>query len=625
MSYTITHANGANSIVIADGTVDNSTSIALVGKNTANYGQYLDQNFLNMLENFANGSQPTNPIVGQIWYNTTKGALQVYTGSIFKNISSATSSSSAPTGAVSGDLWFDTVNQQLNVYNGTGWVIVGPLGGAGQVVSEIITDSSSTQHNVISMKISNIRYAILSKDATFTPNVTISGFSTIGPGFNIASTAFVSNNKFWGQASDSAALNGVSGSAFMRNDQNTGTVGILSVTNNSGINLGTSGQGAFTIYSNELRMDNTLNNGIIRLRTRNSSGGVVDALDVLANADVQINGNLFVLGNLDVTTSNETTIISGTQAAYNTSSGALQVVGGVGIGGNIISGGSNSAFTGNVYVGNLIANGNSNNGVVYATAVNAGTIGNTGATLTGTISTPSQTNITTLGTLTSLSVTGSAGFSGGTVTFNPTTSYKLILGSVGNVQISGGSSGQTLTTDGNGNLSWYTIPTPVGSGGTAGQFAIYNSATSIAPNSSITFNGTTMSVGAGLAVTGAITATGDITAFYSDQRLKTNIVEIPNALDKIKSISGVTYNSNELAASLGIGDDREHVGVIAQQVQEVLPQVVVPAPFDIDPILLGSKSGENYLTVQYDKLVPLLIQAIKELSVEVEALKARGS
>ena len=115
MSYTITHANGANSIVIADGTVDNSTSISLVGKNTANYGQFLDQNFLNMLENFANGTQPTNPILGQIWYNTTKSALQVYNGVVFKNIASATSSATPPTNAVQGDLWWDTVNQQLDV------------------------------------------------------------------------------------------------------------------------------------------------------------------------------------------------------------------------------------------------------------------------------------------------------------------------------------------------------------------------------------------------------------------------------------------------------------------------------------------------------------------------------
>jgi len=617
MSYTITHANGANSIVIADGTVDTSTSIALVGKNTANYGQYLDQNFLNMLENFANGAQPVNPIVGQIWYNTTKGALQVYNGSVFKNIASATSSATPPSNAVQGDLWWDTANQQLDVYSGVGWVVIGPLGGAGQVVSEVIADNGSTNHSVISMKINNTRYAILSKDATFTPASTISGFSTINPGFNIASTAFVSNNKFWGQSSDSAALNGVSGSSFMRSDQNTATSGTLSVTNNSGINVGTTGQGAVTIYSNELHIDNTLNNGIIRLATRTSSGAYADALDILANADVQINGNLFVLGNLDVTTSNETSIISGTQASYSTTSGALQVVGGVGVGGNLIVGGTNSVHTGNVYVGNLIANGSANNGNVYANYVNAGTIGNAGAVLTGTISTASQTNITTVGTLTALAVSGAAGFTGGTVTFNPTSTYKVIMGNVGNVQISGGTTGQVLSTDGSSNLSWYTIPTPVAGGATAGQLAIYTSATNLAGNSGVTYNS------ANLAVTGGITATQDIVAFYSDQRLKTDIAPIPNALQKVNAINGVTYHTNEVAAALGIGDDNEHVGVLAQEIQAVLPQVIKAAPFDLDENG-QSKSGENYLTVQYDKIIPLLIQAIKELSAEVEALKAKG-
>ena len=103
MSYTITHANGANAIVIADGTINNSTSITLVGKNTPNYGQYLDQNFLNMLENYANSSQPVSPITGQIWYDTTHAVLKVYTGSVFKNINAATASNNQPLNPVLGD------------------------------------------------------------------------------------------------------------------------------------------------------------------------------------------------------------------------------------------------------------------------------------------------------------------------------------------------------------------------------------------------------------------------------------------------------------------------------------------------------------------------------------------
>ena len=619
MSYTITHANGANSIVIADGTINNSTSITLVGKNTPNYGQYLDQNFLNMLENYANSSQPVSPITGQIWYDTTHAVLKVYTGSVFKNINAATASNNQPLNPVLGDLWFDTVNQQLNCYNGTAWVIIGPIGGAGQVVSEVLVDTGAANHNVISFKISNTRYAILSKDQSFTPSPGISGFSTIAPGLNIASTAFVSNNRFVGTATNADALGSVGAANFMRADQNTSTAGTLQITNNSGLLVGTGGAtGQLDIYSNQFLIENITNNGPIRLVTRTSSGSPVNALDVLANADVKVYGNLIVAGNLDVVTSNEMALISGTAASYNTTSGALQVVGGVGIGGNINTGGTQNALSGNVYVGNLIANGNSNNGNVYANYVNAGTIGNSGAYLTGTITTASQSAITSVGTLTGLQVSGAAGFTGGSVTFNPTSSYKLNLGTVGNVQISGGTASQWLQTDGNGNLSWQTIFIPVGATASAGQVGIYSNASYITGNSSITFNG------ANLAVTGGITATGDITAFASDARLKTNIATIPQALDKVKQISGVIYNWNDIATQFGIGDSSEHAGVLAQEVQSVLPQVVRQAPFDIAPDG-SSKSGEHYLTVQYDKIIPLLIEAIKELSAEVEALKARGS
>lgn len=111
-----------------------------------------------------------------------------------------------------------------------------------------------------------------------------------------------------------------------------------------------------------------------------------------------------------------------------------------------------------------------------------------------------------------------------------------------------------------------------------------------------------------IAVTGAITATGNITAYYSDDRLKTNLGSIQNALDKVKTLSGFYFEANATAQSLGYEIKRE-VGVSAQQVQRVMPEVISPAP--IDP---------QYMTVHYDKLIPLLIEAIKELSDKVDAL-----
>lgn len=121
-------------------------------------------------------------------------------------------------------------------------------------------------------------------------------------------------------------------------------------------------------------------------------------------------------------------------------------------------------------------------------------------------------------------------------------------------------------------------------------------------------------------VTGNITATGSITAFFSDERLKTNIQPIDNALDKVDQLAGVTYTQNTLAEKFGYNDYNLQVGLLAQQVQEVLPEAIKPAPFDTAPDGT-SISGENYLTVQYEKLIPLLVEAIKELRAEVNELK----
>jgi len=96
------------------------------------------------------------------------------------------------------------------------------------------------------------------------------------------------------------------------------------------------------------------------------------------------------------------------------------------------------------------------------------------------------------------------------------------------------------------------------------------------------------------------------------------------ALTKVMHLRGVTYNSNKLAESFGFINKNRQVGVIAQDVEAVLPEAVKPAPFDNIQLQEGieiSKSGENYKTVQYEKLVPLLIEAIKELSLEVQQLK----
>jgi hypothetical protein len=123
------------------------------------------------------------------------------------------------------------------------------------------------------------------------------------------------------------------------------------------------------------------------------------------------------------------------------------------------------------------------------------------------------------------------------------------------------------------------------------------------------------SIGVGTAasgVAGEIRATGTVTGYYSDDRLKTRTGNIENALEKVLSLDGFHYHANETAASLGYDSSKQEVGLSAQQVQAVLPEIVVPAPIDA-----------TYLTIHYERMIPLLVEAIKEQQKQIEELKAK--
>lgn len=165
------------------------------------------------------------------------------------------------------------------------------------------------------------------------------------------------------------------------------------------------------------------------------------------------------------------------------------------------------------------------------------------------------------------------------------------------------STGGALGTPSSGTLTNCTFPTL--NQNTTGSAATFTSTTQ---NSQ--FN----SIGVGTAASGTagqIRATGDIVAWFSDDRLKTRHGKIENALEKLQTIDGFYYTPNQTAQDLGY-EAIQDVGVSAQAVQAILPEVVAPAPID-----------DKYLTVRYEKLVPLLIEAIKELKAEVDSLKGK--
>jgi hypothetical protein len=131
-----------------------------------------------------------------------------------------------------------------------------------------------------------------------------------------------------------------------------------------------------------------------------------------------------------------------------------------------------------------------------------------------------------------------------------------------------------------------------------------------------------------LHVVGDIAATGKVTSYYSDERLKTNISNISNSLDIINNIKGFYYEPNEIAISLGIKNRGREVGLSAQDVNRMVPEVVSLAPIDIHRDLdnnLVSKSGSNYLTVNYERLIPILVESIKELNIQITQLKKENA
>ena len=162
-------------------------------------------------------------------------------------------------------------------------------------------------------------------------------------------------------------------------------------------------------------------------------------------------------------------------------------------------------------------------------------------------------------------------------------------------------------------------PGPVGGTGPAGRQGPQGATGPTGTPATLSSLVPALGVGTAAGPTGTIRATNNITAYYSDIRLKDNIESIKNAGEKLYKLNGLFYTQNELAEKFGYHDYSTQIGVLAQEVEKVVPEAIYPAPFDVDENG-NSTSGENYLTVQYEKLIPLIIETIKEQQKEIENL-----
>jgi len=314
MAYTVTTTAGAVIATVADGTVNTTaTSITLIGKNYAGYGIFLNENYIQHLENFSNSTPPNQPLTGQLWYDNVNDILKVYNAdtNVWKPISSSITSSTAPSAAISvtGDIWWDTTNAQLKVWSGSAWITIGPsytsTAGTSGAVVETILDTSSASHVVVKFYISNSAIAILSKDATFTPQTAISGFSTIIPGLNLISASTLTGAQFTGATTGASTLGGYTASQFLLKDTPQTTTGALTL--GGGATIGSdlvldASSGSVAV------VQETTNNKNIRFDV--NSNGVQTAILTLAASSraASLIGNLAVGSSLTVA---NTTIVAG--------------------------------------------------------------------------------------------------------------------------------------------------------------------------------------------------------------------------------------------------------------------------------------------------------------------------
>jgi hypothetical protein len=168
--------------------------------------------------------------------------------------------------------------------------------------------------------------------------------------------------------------------------------------------------------------------------------------------------------------------------------------------------------------------------------------------------------------------------------------------------------GAVVARDGSGNFTAGTITAALSGNATTATTATTANALNTGNNYRVNSLGVNTDASG---TAGEIRATGTITAGFSDDRLKYRLGNIEGALAKVRTLSGFYYEANETALALGLDGGRD-VGVSAQQVQAVQPEATAPAPID-----------DKYLTVRYERLVPLLIEAIKELDGELQSIKAQ--
>ena len=334
MGYKLNKTDGSLLVDLIDGQIDTTSSdLTLIGRNYTGFGEVLNENFIKVLENFANTTAPANPIKGQLWYDSSENKLKIYNGTAFVSGGGTTVATSQPN-IVAGDLWIDSSKQQMYFFDGTALKLVGPdyslaQGTSGWEVISIL-DTQNQTRTVIKFSIqgslvgawANVDFTpVPTQQITELVNATTNPNGAIYKGFNAVQDSFI----YRGVVSKAQNLTNAAGiprtgDQYLYADANDTTTGSITVQNNAGVIVGLNNNTQLKFDSNAFTIENVLTNQDFNLKVRNptaTSAIKVDAtnsyvgifqatptktLDV--GGDVNISGNLTVSGtqtNISVT------------------------------------------------------------------------------------------------------------------------------------------------------------------------------------------------------------------------------------------------------------------------------------------------------------------------------------
>lgn len=357
MAYVINKFSGEQLVVLADGTLDTTTSLGLVGRNYVGYGETQNENFVFLLENFANDSPPSRPLVGQIWFSTTDNTAYSYDGLQWNPIGSASVSLTTPENTNPGALWLKTPDNQLFVYTGTEWKLIGPESvtgfGSTKARSGTLDDNTGNPRPVIFLETNGVIFAICTA-AAFTINInnTVAGFSnSLFIGINLSSTAKI-NGSITGNAATADQLSTarlINGVPFTATSDITVTANTTNALKKGDYIVGSDFNGA---VERTWHVDASSANLIGKIVARNSQGGF-SAGTVTANFVGDLTGNVTATSGISTFNTVQATQFIGAQLSGNSATATrlatTRTINGVGFDGsaNITVTASAGTLTGN--------------------------------------------------------------------------------------------------------------------------------------------------------------------------------------------------------------------------------------------------------------------------------------